>query len=80
MKLEARVREEGGRWEDFQHFEGNANAMRLLTHQFIGRRKGGFAMTYSTLASIVKYPYASMYAGKKGKFGFSSRKRLLTGG
>ena len=27
-------------------------------------------MTYSTLASIVKYPYSSMYAGEKGKFGF----------
>ncbi|NDV84708.1 deoxyguanosinetriphosphate triphosphohydrolase [Bacteroides sp. 51] len=57
-------------WSDFIHFEGNANAFRLLTHQFEGRRKGGFAMTYSTLASIVKYPYASSMAGKKGKFGF----------
>lgn len=27
-------------------------------------------MTYSTLASIVKYPYASSAASKKGKFGF----------
>ena len=27
-------------------------------------------MTYSTLASIVKYPYASSASGKKGKFGF----------
>ena len=70
MKWEEKVREEGGRWEDFLHFEGNANAIRLLTHQFIGRRKGGFAMTYSTLASIVKYPYASTETGKKGKFGF----------
>lgn len=69
-KWEQKVREEGGRWEDFIRFEGNANAMRLLTHQFIGRRKGGFALTYSTLASIVKYPYASVYSGKKGKFGF----------
>lgn len=68
--LEEKVRSEGGRWQDFVHFEGNANAMRLLTHQFIGRRKGGFALTYSTLASIVKYPYASTQAGKKGKFGF----------
>ncbi len=67
---EEKVRAEGGRWEDFLHFEGNANAFRLLTHQFNGRRKGGFALTYSTLASIVKYPYASEYAGKKGKFGF----------
>lgn len=57
-------------WEDFIHFEGNANAFRLLTHQFEGRRKGGFAMTYSTLASIVKYPYSSCLAGKKSKFGF----------
>ena len=69
-KLEEKVRKERGRWEDFVHFEGNANAMRLLTHQFIGRRKGGFALTYSTLASIIKYPYASIYSGKKGKFGF----------
>ena len=57
-------------WEDLTHFEGNANAFRLLTHQFLGRRKGGFVMTYSTLASIVKYPFSSTLAGKKSKFGF----------
>jgi dGTPase len=57
-------------WDDFTHFEGNANAFRLLTHQFEGRRKGGFALTYSTLASIVKYPFSSGLAGKKSKFGF----------
>ncbi len=57
-------------WEDITHFEGNANAFRLLTHRFKGRRKGGFAMTYSTLASIVKYPFSSELAGGKGKFGF----------
>jgi dGTPase len=57
-------------WNDLTHFEGNSNAFRLLTHQFKGRRSGGFVMTYSTLASIVKYPYSSAAAGKKGKFGF----------
>ena len=57
-------------WQDLIHFEGNANSFRLLTHHFHGRREGGFVMTYSTLASIVKYPYASTQAGKKGKFGF----------
>ena len=60
-------------WEDLIHFEGNANAFRLLTHQFLGRRKGGFVMTYSTLASIVKYPYSSVYAEQKNKFGFFHR-------
>ena len=57
-------------WDDITHFEGNANAFRLLTHQFKGRRPGGFVMCYSTIASIVKYPYASSAASKKGKFGF----------
>lgn len=57
-------------WSDLTHFEGNANALRLLIHQFKGRRPGGFAMTYSTLASIVKYPYESSLAGDTSKFGF----------
>lgn len=64
------VLKEGGRWDDFINFDGNANSIRLLMHQFAGRRKGGFAMTYSTLASIVKYPYSSELAQGKGKFGF----------
>ena len=59
-------------WSDITHFEGNANAFRLLTHRFCGRRPGGFVMTYSTLAAIVKYPYSSLLAGDKGKFGFFS--------
>jgi dGTPase len=69
-QFEKEVRNQGGRWEDFLYFEGNANAMRLLTHQFTGRRQGGFALTYSTLASVVKYPFASTHATSKGKFGF----------
>jgi dGTPase len=64
-------------WSDITHFEGNANAFRLLTHQFEGRRPGGFVMTYSTLASIVKYPFSSMAAGKKGKFGFFDTEKEL---
>ncbi len=57
-------------WNDLINFEGNANSFRLLTHRFKGRRDGGMAMTYSALASIVKYPYSSNHAGGKGKFGF----------
>ncbi|MDE6826106.1 MAG: dNTP triphosphohydrolase [Paramuribaculum sp.] len=64
-----------GQWADLTCFDGNANAFRLLTHQFHGRRAGGFAMTYSTLASIVKYPYDSTLAGNKNKFGFFTTER-----
>lgn len=68
MDLRAHLTPE--QWEDLTHFEGNANAFRLLTHQFEGRRKGGFVLTYPTLASIVKYPFSSSLAGEKPKFGF----------
>lgn len=57
-------------WNDLIHFEGNANTFRLLTHHFIGRREGGFVMTYTTLASIVKYPHTSNLTTTNGKFGF----------
>ncbi|MDL2331328.1 dNTP triphosphohydrolase, partial [Odoribacter sp. OttesenSCG-928-A06] len=57
-------------WADLSHFEGNANAFRLLTHNFKGRRPGGYTMTYSTLASIVKYPYESKASIKGNKYGF----------
>ena len=59
-----------GEWNDITHFDGNANTFRMLTHQFGGRRPGGFVMTYPTLASIVKYPYSSSLCLKKPKFGF----------
>lgn len=62
-------------WADLTHFEGNANSLRVLTHRFQGRRPGGFAMTYPTLASIVKYPYDSSLAGDKNKFGFFTSER-----
>lgn len=57
-------------WSDLVNFDGNANSFRLLAHQFRGRRAGGLAMTYSSLAAIVKYPYPSSKSPKKGKFGF----------
>ena len=58
-------------WNDLTHFEGNANVFRVLTHQFNGRRRGGYALTCATLASLVKYPYGSDAAtGKKHKYGY----------
>lgn len=57
-------------WSDLTNFEGNANSLRVLSHRFVGRREGGFAMTYSALAAVVKYPHSSLLAGKKGKFGW----------
>ena len=65
-----------GQWRDFTQFDGNANAFRLLSHQFNGRREGGFALTYTTLASIVKYPFESVLTTKP-KFGFFQSEKSL---
>lgn len=62
-------------WEDLIHFEGNANAFRILTHQFEGRRKGGFVLTYTTLASIVKYPFHRALQEQNPSLAFSSAKK-----
>lgn len=63
-------------WADLTRFDGNANTFRLLTHQFEGRRRGGYVMTYSTLAAIVKYPCSSAAAeAGKCKFGFFEAER-----
>lgn len=61
-------------WADLVNFEGNANAIRVLTHQQMGKDEGGTQLTYTTLASIAKYPCEAV-AKKKGtihrkKFGF----------
>lgn len=42
--------------KDFLKFEGNANAFRTLTHSFNEDIEGGYRLTLTTLASIVKYP------------------------
>lgn len=61
-------------WADLVNFEGNANAIRVLTHQQQGKDFGGTQLTFTTLASIAKYPCEAV-AKEKGiihrkKFGF----------
>jgi len=43
-------------WNEFTHFEGNANGLRYLTYEHIGKIKGGLRLTTTTLASTLKYP------------------------
>lgn len=54
-------------WADISNFEGNANAIRILTHVFKGRLAAGLGLTYTTIASILKYPCDSMAIDKKFK-------------
>lgn len=54
-------------WSDLINFEGNANAIRILSRQYEGKSKGGLRLTYTTLASLLKYPCASNETNKKYK-------------
>ncbi len=61
-------------WMDLCNFEGNANVVRVLTHSFKGRFRGGFGLTYTTIASVLKYPCESGAIDKnfkhRKKYGF----------
>ncbi len=45
--------------KDLEYFEGNSNAFRTLTNNFNEQDEGGYRLTYTTLASIIKYPCTS---------------------
>ena len=45
--------------EDFYHFEGNAQALRLVTKLHYLVDENGMNLTYALLNTIVKYPVAS---------------------
>lgn len=61
-------------WTDFMFFEGNANAIRILTHQQTGKSISSMSLTFATLSAIAKYPCESIARNKKflhrKKFGF----------
>lgn len=61
-------------WRDLINFEGNSNAIRLLSQQQNGKSVGGLLLTFTTLASIAKYPCEAIAKDNKQthrkKFGF----------
>lgn len=63
-----------GEWKDLTNFEGNANALRVLTHSFRGRFRGGMGLTYTTIGAMLKYPCESTATDKslkhRSKYGF----------
>lgn len=51
-------------WADLINFEGNANGFRILTNMN-NISRGNIMLTYSTLASFIKYPCGSYKKSKK---------------
>jgi dGTPase len=60
--------------KDFENFEGNSNALRVMTNSFNEPEQGGYKLTYTTLASLVKYPCSSTEGFNKDS-GLISRKK-----
>lgn len=69
-------------WTDLINFEGNANGFRFLTYNFNGKTPGGLRLTYTTLASTIKYPCDSssinpLYKHLKKFNFFQSEKKIF---
>lgn len=66
-------------WQDLVNFEGNANAIRVLTHQYRDKPIGGMRLTLTTLAAILKYPCESSAVDRsfyhRKKYGFFQTER-----
>ena len=55
-----------GEKADFKHFDGNVQTLRILSKLHYFGDEFGYNLTYSSLASIIKYPSDSL-AGNQGK-------------
>lgn len=70
-------------WADLIRFEGNANSLRVVTKKRNTEIEGGYRLTYSTLASIIKYPCAAIESMGKGgplhlsKYGFFQADKIV---
>jgi len=53
---------------DFKNFEGNAQALRILTELTMRKSDGGIRASYSVLATMMKYPWQYSTDLKKSKF------------
>ena len=63
---------------DLQHFEGNAQGLRIVSQLEYHLFNGGLRLTYPTMGSLLKYPWTYDHAGPKGKFSaFQSEKDIL---
>ncbi|WNR45101.1 deoxyguanosinetriphosphate triphosphohydrolase [Paenibacillus roseipurpureus] len=68
---------------DFMHFEGNAQALRILTKLQFLNDQYGINFTYATLAVLLKYPRSSLEKGKYkdkksfSKFGYFTSERSI---
>ena len=51
--------------KDFYHFEGNAQALRLVTKLHFLVDENGMNLTYALLNTIIKYPVSSLEINKK---------------
>jgi dGTPase len=66
----------GSEKSDFQRFDGNAQGFRILTQTENYKRNGGLQLTFTTLATLMKYPWPSdHHKANRNKFGFFQSER-----
>lgn len=63
--------------DDLCTFEANAHGFRVVTQTEYHQLEGGMRLTYPTLGTLMKYPWTSIHAGAKEKFGCFQSERSL---
>lgn len=62
--------------DDLCIFEANAHGFRVVSQTEYHQFEGGMRLTYPTLGTLMKYPWTSVHAGAKEKFGCFQSERL----
>lgn len=55
--------------QDLEHFEGNAQGLRVITKMEYHKNSGGMRLTYATLGAMIKYPQSVKNLTQNKKFG-----------
>lgn len=65
--------------DDFQHLDGNAQSLRIVTQIENSSFNGGMRLTFATLGTLVKYPYSSdnCKISGKSKFNFFQSEKVF---
>jgi len=74
LSLKKKLGINNNQWMDFIHFDGNPQGLRVLTKLHPFKSTAGLNLTYSTLASYIKYPSSevpqstNLFKKKRGVF------------
>ncbi|MGL4820954.1 MAG: dGTP triphosphohydrolase, partial [Bacilli bacterium] len=77
-RAEQIVHELHDKMDDFYHFDGNAQNLRIVTQLQLSKMNNGLNLTFGTIGALIKYPWSSKQCTRvgKSKFGYFQQDRM----